>query len=217
MEDTGLVRFLLHESKLKCMPERKVLNSLLWKTFLNGCKLRLKTLHKSHTFCMYFHCLKGFFGQKSRKLTEYYQNFLCTWKSFFPHIFLSPTVCMRLFQIDHPNVYMLIFQWESEFRGSKGDKSNVEGLGEQWERQPQGQGWVHFFHIFASCIVQLDLWNGFCHPCNLKIRIFIEKLAYKHVSHAYLKKIYYYFPVLVPWNSILYCIIWGGGAKKNIP
>ena len=109
---------------------------------------------------------------------------------------------------------MLIFQWESEFWGSKGDKSNVEGLGEQWDRQPQGQGWVHFFHIFASCIVQLDLWNGFCHPCNLKIRIFIEKLAYKHVSHAYLKKIYYYFPVLVPWNSILYCIIWGGVRKR---
>ena len=104
-------------------------------------------------------------------------------------------------------IWILRFQgWQKQCRGFR------------WTMRPAtpGTGMSSFFHIFASCIVQLDLWNGFCHPCNLKIRIFIEKLAYKHVSHAYLKKIYYYFPVLVPWNSILYCIIWGGGAKKNI-
>ena len=28
----------------------------------------------------------------------------------------------------------------------------------------------------------------FSHPCNLKMRIPIEKLAYKHVSYSYLKK-----------------------------
>ena len=60
LEDTGFVHFLLHESKLKFMPERKVLNSLLWKMSLNGCKLRWKSLQKSHTFCMYFHCPKVF-------------------------------------------------------------------------------------------------------------------------------------------------------------
>ena len=32
---------------------------------------------------------------------------------------------------------------------------------------------------------------GLFHPCNLEIRIPIEKLAYEHVSHAYLKTINY--------------------------
>ena len=40
----------------------------------------------------------------------------------------------------------------------------------------------------AVLIVHLDPQHGFCHPCDLEIRIPIEKLAYKHVSYAYLKK-----------------------------
>ena len=48
------------------------------------------------------------------------------------------------------HVFMSIFQWESEFRGYKCDKGNIEGPGEQRERQPQGpgQGVVHFFQIY---------------------------------------------------------------------
>ena len=42
--------------------------------------------------------------------------------------------------------------------------------------------------VVAVLIVHLNPWHGFCHPCNLKIRIPIEKLAYKHVSYSYLKK-----------------------------
>ena len=40
----------------------------------------------------------------------------------------------------------------------------------------------------AVLMVHLDPWHGFCHSWNLKIWILIEKLACKHVSHAYLKK-----------------------------
>ena len=102
------------------------------------------------------------------------------------------------------HVYMPIFQWESEFRGHKGDKSHAEGQGEQWERQPQepGQGVVHFFKYIHNnslvlvpgvvvLMVHLDPQHGFFHPCNLNIRILIEKLSYKHVSYAYLKKMNY--------------------------
>ena len=39
LEGMGLIRFLLHESKLRCMPERKVIYRVLWKSSLNGCKL----------------------------------------------------------------------------------------------------------------------------------------------------------------------------------
>ena len=40
----------------------------------------------------------------------------------------------------------------------------------------------------AVLIVHLDPQYGLCHPFNPKIRIPIEKLAYEHVSYAYLKK-----------------------------
>ena len=99
------------------------------------------------------------------------------------------------------HVYLPIFKWESEFWGDKGDKSHVEGPGEQWERQPQepGQGIVQYA-CDTSCppptlfypppqiaylkkwttgvailIVHLDPWNGFCHPCYLKIWIHVWK------------------------------------------
>ena len=40
----------------------------------------------------------------------------------------------------------ILFKFESDFKGYKGDKGHIEGPGEQWERQPQGegQGVVHF-------------------------------------------------------------------------
>ena len=96
---------------------------------------------------------------------------------------------------------MTIFQWESEYWGYKGEKSHAEGPGEPWERQHQelGQG-SYYEYIWknellpvlvpgvAVLIVHLDPQHGFCHPCDLEIRIPIEKLAYKHVSYAYLKK-----------------------------
>ena len=46
-------------------------------------------------------------------------------------------------------VHSLLFQGESEFKGFKGDKGNIEGPGEQRERQLQGPGQevVHFFQI----------------------------------------------------------------------
>ena len=53
--------------------------------------------------------------------------------------------------------------------------------------------------VVAVLIVHLDPWHGFCHPCNLKIRIPIEKLAYKHVLHACLKK--WTTPCPGPWGS----------------
>ena len=37
-------------------------------------------------------------------------------------------------------------------------------------------------------VVHLDPRHDLCHTCKLKIWILIEKLAYKHVSYAYLKK-----------------------------
>ena len=40
-------------------------------------------------------------------------------------------------------------------------------------------------------MVHLDPRHDLCHTCNLEIRILIEKLAYKHVSYAYLKKTNY--------------------------
>ena len=40
-------------------------------------------------------------------------------------------------------------------------------------------------------MAHLDPRHDLCHTCNLKIRIPIEKLAYKHVSYAYLKKMNY--------------------------
>ena len=40
-------------------------------------------------------------------------------------------------------------------------------------------------------IVHLDPQHDLCQSCNLKILIPIEKLAYKHVSYAYLKKMNY--------------------------
>ena len=53
------------------------------------------------------------------------------------------------------HVHMPIFQWESEFRGYKCDEGNIEGPGEQRERQPQrlGQGVVHFFkYAYDTCL-----------------------------------------------------------------
>ena len=50
---------------------------------------------------------------------------------------------------------MPIFQWESEFRGYKCDKGNIEGPGEQRERQPQGpgRGVVNFFkYTYDTCL-----------------------------------------------------------------
>ena len=43
----------------------------------------------------------------------------------------------------------------------------------------------------AILIVHLDPLDDLCHTCNLEIRIPIEKLVYKHVSYAYLKKMNY--------------------------
>ena len=40
-------------------------------------------------------------------------------------------------------------------------------------------------------MAHLDPRHDLCHTCNLKIRIPIEKLVYKHVSYAYLKKMNY--------------------------
>ena len=40
-------------------------------------------------------------------------------------------------------------------------------------------------------MVHLDPLHDLCHTCKLKIWILIEKLAYKHVSYAYLKKMNY--------------------------
>ena len=40
----------------------------------------------------------------------------------------------------------------------------------------------------AVLVVSLDPRYCLCHTCNLEIRIPIEKLTYKHVSHQYLKK-----------------------------
>ena len=49
---------------------------------------------------------------------------------------------------------------------------------------------------------ELDPQHVLCHTCNLKILIPIEKLAYKHVSYAYLKK-NELLPVLVPGVAVL--------------
>ena len=43
----------------------------------------------------------------------------------------------------------------------------------------------------AVLIVHLDPQYGICHPCGPEIWIPTEKLAYKHVSYAYLKKMNY--------------------------
>ena len=43
----------------------------------------------------------------------------------------------------------------------------------------------------AVLVVPLDPRYCLCHTCNLEIRIPIEKLTYKHVSYAYLKKMNY--------------------------
>ena len=50
----------------------------------------------------------------------------------------------------------------------------------------------------AVLMVHLDPWHGFCHSWNLKIWIPIEKLAYEHVSYAYLKK--WTTPCPSPWG-----------------
>ena len=89
--------------------------------------------------------------------------------------------------------HMPIFQWESEFLGFTGDKSHVEVPGEQWERQPQGpgQGVVHFFQICMWYMFICKFFNGDMALVPLvtpEIRIPIEKLVNKLVSHAYLKK-----------------------------
>ena len=46
-------------------------------------------------------------------------------------------------------------------------------------------------HGVAVLMAHLDPRHVLCHTCNLEIRIPIEKLAYKHVSYAYLKKMNY--------------------------
>ena len=56
MQYTGLLKFLLHECKLKCISERKVLHSYLCKMSLNGGKLRSKILVKRghYTWSIYW-------------------------------------------------------------------------------------------------------------------------------------------------------------------
>ena len=54
----------------------------------------------------------------------------------------------------------------------------------------------------AVLIVHLDPWHDLCHTCNPQIWTPIEKLAYKHVSYAYLKK-NELLPVLVPEVAVL--------------
>ena len=54
----------------------------------------------------------------------------------------------------------------------------------------------------AVLVVPLDPQYCLCHTCNLKIRISIEKLAYKHISYVYLKK-NELLPVLVPGVAVL--------------
>ena len=55
----------------------------------------------------------------------------------------------------------------------------------------------------AVLIIHLDPQHGFCHPCNLKIRILHEKLAYKHVSHACVKN--WITPCPGPWGRHSLC------------
>ena len=59
------------------------------------------------------------------------------------------------------HVYMPIFQWESKFRGHRGDKFHIKGPGEQWEWQPQGQGRdvAHFFQICIWYMFICQLFN----------------------------------------------------------
>ena len=142
LQDTNLVRFLLHESKLKCMSEKKVLHSWICKTSLSGWKLRCKifakisisspynpkkkssekkmfktkvvdnfTLYLANFFiltksqkcgsdsqkCLAEYCPKSFFDQNFCKLTEHYQNFLCTWKLIFPPYLLISTCLFATF------------------------------------------------------------------------------------------------------------------------
>ena len=123
LQDTGLLQFLLHKCKLKYMLIRKVLNSYLRKTSLNGSKLRCEILAKisisspsnpkkscqrkkcfkqklqtilryrwriffiltksqkcgsDSQKCLAKYLPKSFFDQNFCKLTEHYENFLCT-------------------------------------------------------------------------------------------------------------------------------------------
>ena len=55
----------------------------------------------------------------------------------------------------------------------------------------------------AVLVVPLDPQYGLCQTCNLKIRIPIKKLAYKHVSYAYLKKLTT--PCPSPWGCRSHC------------
>ena len=146
----GLLQFLLHECKPKCMPERKVPNSYLCKTSLNGWKLRSKILAKisipSHSNpkkklsekkifkskvvdnfrwrfffiltksqkcgsdsqkCLAEYWSKSFFDQNFCKLTKHYENFLCTWKLFFPPDLLISTCLYATFFFDHPTNCLL--------------------------------------------------------------------------------------------------------------
>ena len=53
----------------------------------------------------------------------------------------------------------ILFKFESDFKGYKGDKGHIEGPGEQWERQPQGegQGVVHFSNIQLICMFNVHM------------------------------------------------------------
>ena len=68
------------------------------------------------------------------------------------------------------HVYMSIFQWESEFRGYKCDKGNIEGPGEQRERQPQGpgQGVVHFSNMYVIH-VHMPIFQWESEFCGYKV------------------------------------------------
>ena len=93
------------------MPEKKVFDSLLWKTSINGCiyycdgKLCKNPIH----FVCIFIVRSFLFGQKSWKLTEHYQNFLCTWKLIFFSIssYRDLSLC-EFFPMDHSNQHIYI-------------------------------------------------------------------------------------------------------------
>ena len=70
----GFATFLLHEP----MRERKVFYIFFMKNVSKWLKIALQNFAKILYILYVFSLSKGFFGQKSRKLTEHNQNFLCT-------------------------------------------------------------------------------------------------------------------------------------------
>ena len=148
-EDTGFVHFLLHESKLKFMPERKLLNSLLWKMCLIGCKLRWKIPYILYVFLL----SKGFFGQKSWKLTEHYLNFLCTWKLIFPPYLLIANCLYTTFFFGHPIVYTCICKDCSKHVESSVDKKNP-GCADLFSEAAKTLKMTSFIHFLIHFWIQ---------------------------------------------------------------